>query len=89
MSTSKYSLLHKIEQAVHDEIISADHNWPDYNSAHEGWGVLMEEVKELTDHVFMKQKNRDLDAMKKEAIQIAAVAIRFARDVCNEEVGRS
>lgn len=59
-----------------------------YNSAHEGYAVIAEELDELWDLVKTKQHNRDLDDMRKEAIQIAAAAIRFAADVCNKEVGR-
>lgn len=69
------------------ELAVAD-NWPPYNSAHEGYGVLLEEVDELWDHVKTNQKRRDIGAMRKEALQIAACAIRFARDVCTEKVAR-
>lgn len=58
------------------------------NSAHEGYGVMLEEFEELKAHVFTNQKRRDLDAMRKEAIQVAAMAMRFAADICNEERGR-
>lgn len=58
------------------------------NSAHEGFAVLAEEVDELWDHVKMKQKNRDLNEMRKEAIQVAAMAVAFAAEVCNETRGR-
>ena len=59
------------------------------NSAHEGFGVIYEEfIVELGAHVWTKQKNRDLAAMRKEAIQVAAMAIRFAAEVCTEERGR-
>jgi len=75
-------------EPVIEQIQFADDNWPKYNSAHEAMGVLLEEVDELWDHVKVKQKRRDIGAMRKECLQIAAVAIRFARDVCNEEVGR-
>lgn len=62
--------------------------WPPYNSAHEGFAVILEEVDELKAHVWMNQKRRDLAAMRKEAVQIAACALRFAIEVCGEERGR-
>ena len=70
------------------EALMASESWPPFNSAHEGYAVLLEEVDELWDHVKTKQKLRDIEAMKKEAIQVAAMALRFAIDVCNEETGR-
>lgn len=62
--------------------------WPAMNSAHEGLGVLLEEVDELRAHVYTNQRRRDLPAMYKEAIQVAAMGLRFATDVCNEQRGR-
>lgn len=73
---------------VKEELVYAIGYWPAMNSAHEGYSVLLEEVDELWAHVKTKQKNRDLSAMKKEAVQVAAMAIRFAIEVCNEERGR-
>lgn len=73
---------------VEAEVASATAFWPAMNSAHEGYGVLMEEVDELWDHVKVKQKNRDLVAMRKEAIQVAAMAVRFAAEVTDEVGGR-
>jgi hypothetical protein len=61
--------------------------WPPMNSAHEGFSVLNEEVDELWEHVKVNQKRRDVAAMRKEAIQIAAMAIRFAWDVCDNGRG--
>lgn len=63
-------------------------NWPPFNSAHEGFAILLEEVEELKQHVFTNQKKRDLGDMRKEAIQVAAMAMRFAAEVCSEEKGR-
>ena len=73
---------------ITDEIASARANWPAFNSAHEGFAVLLEEVDELKAHVWTNQKRRDLRAMQKEAIQVAAMAIRFAEEVCGEDTGR-
>ena len=70
------------------EYTQARANWPQFNSAHEGFAVLLEEVDELKAHVWAKQKNRDLAAMRKEAIQVAAMAMRFAVEVCDETNGR-
>lgn len=54
-----------------------------FNGSHEGYAVILEEVEELWAEV--KKKNRDHDAMKKECIQIAAMAIKFAEDICNPQ----
>lgn len=70
------------------EVETAVDKWPPLNSAHEGYGVLKEEVDELWDCVKVKQCNRDLSEMKKEAIQVAAMAVRFAIEVCDEINGR-
>lgn len=70
------------------ELARAQHHWPPFNSAHEGYAVLLEEVDELWEHVKTNQRKRDLRAMRKEALQVAAMALRFAIEVCNDEVGR-
>jgi NTP pyrophosphatase (non-canonical NTP hydrolase) len=80
--------LDKIIETVKCEVKHATSLWPGFNSAHEGYAVLAEEVDELWDHVKKNQKRRDIDAMRKEAIQVAAMAIRFAHDICDEINGR-
>lgn len=74
--------------AAVEEAHGAARKWPPFNSAHEGYAVLAEEVDELWDHVKTNQKRRDLAAMRAEAIQVAAMALRFVVDVCDEERGR-
>lgn len=66
------------------EIEMATEKFPAMNSHHEGFAILKEEVDELWDWVKKKPEARDLNAMRKEAIQIAAMAIRFIADTCYE-----
>lgn len=71
-----------------EEVERATSKWPTFNSAHEGFAVLKEEVDELWRHVMTNQTKRDLAEMQKEAIQVAAMALRFACEVADEERGR-
>ena len=56
-----------------------------FNSAHEGYGVLAEEVEELWEEIRKKRSMRDKGRMWNEAKQVAAVAMRFMVDLCTEE----
>jgi hypothetical protein len=56
-----------------------------FNSAHEGYSVILEELDELWDEV--RKKVRDKQRMNEECVQIAASAIRFILDVCKEDNG--
>jgi hypothetical protein len=69
--------------AVEKECLRACIRYPRFHSAHEGYAVLLEEVEELWDEVKKSPKKRDPAAMREEAIQVAAMALRFLVDVCN------
>ena len=73
---------------IEAEVSLAASMWPAQNSAHEGFAVLLEEVDELKAHVWTNQGRRDLAAMRREAIQVAAMAVRFVHDVCDGGRGR-
>jgi hypothetical protein len=62
------------------ELRKATGSHPGFNSAHEGYAVILEEMDELRAEVW--KRNREVDLMRKEAVQVAAMAIRFLIDVC-------
>jgi hypothetical protein len=53
-----------------------------FNSAHEGYAVILEELDELWEEVRKKSRERDPEKLRKEAIQVAAMGVRFVLDVC-------
>lgn len=88
--------LDEAKYLIEHEHNSASVKFPPFNSAHEGFAVLKEEVDELWEEV-KKNPNKDpyrttqLDGthdgdarrrakMRAEAIQVAAMAIRFITD---------
>lgn len=52
----------------------AERRWGPFTSAHEGYGVLCEEVNELLDAIHAN----DREAVEREACQVSAVALRLA-----------
>lgn len=77
-----------IASEVKDELLRAMDNFAPFNSAHEGHSVIEEEFDELWDEIKLKQGARDVEAMRKEAIQVAAMAMRFIHDVCDKGQGQ-
>lgn len=67
------------------ELEQARTNHVPLNSAHEGYAVILEEVEELKSEVFWGRKTRSdekwVQEMKKEAVQVAAMALRFLLDI--------
>ena len=65
---------------IRQEFERATEKHKTFNSAHEGYAVLLEEVDELWEEVKKKYEKRDGTKMRKEAVQVAAMAIRFIVD---------
>jgi glutamyl-tRNA reductase len=84
---SKPSLQEVIDEIML-EVCRAESLHEPMNSAHEGYAVIKEEFDELWEHVMMKQKNRNIEEMRKEAIEVAAMSVRFIRDICDGGRGR-
>lgn len=66
------------------ELAKAAERFPAFNSPHEGWAVIREELEELWEHV---RSNTGRYSARSEAIQVAAMALRYAADLC--DVGAS
>lgn len=54
---------------------------PRLNSAHEAYAVILEELEEFWSEVMKKSRDRSIDAMRTELIQIAAMACRTIIDL--------
>lgn len=63
------------------EVRRAEAKHKPMNSPHEGWSVIFEEVEELREHV-RGDTGRGTEA-RKEAIQIAAMGLRYALNLCD------
>lgn len=74
--------LDEIFLSVHYELAIARETYTAFNSAHEGYAILLEEVDELWTEVKKRPDAVDKAKMRAEAIQVAAMALRFIVDVC-------
>lgn len=76
---------YRYAKAAHDaleEVDRAKKKFPaDFNSVHEGYAVILEETDELWDEC--KQKTIDVNKMRKEAVQCAAMCLRFIAELSN------
>lgn len=72
-----------ITSEVHAETLRAMGKFPPFNSNHEGWAVIKEELDELWDEV--KKADPHDPVAREEAIQVAAMAVRFVHDLCDAD----
>lgn len=69
---------------VVDELENANNKFALFNSSHEGYAVLLEEVDELWDEIKNNKDPMSIMNQKKEAVQIGAMAIKFLMSCCKE-----
>ncbi len=78
---SDVAAMQHVLQLVGLEVMRAKAKFQRFNSAHEGYAVLKEEVDEMWDDV---KRNRKPESLQ-EAIQVAAMAVRFVLDLAVPE----
>ena len=74
------SLIDSTLSLVKNEILKARKQHPkDYNSCHEGYAIISEELDELWDEIKIKESREEYSKFKirNEAIQVACTTIRF------------
>lgn len=72
---------------IRKEVERAESKHAPMNSAHEGYAVLLEEVEELKAEVFKGGREpRNWYAMRAEAIETAAMAVRLIKDVIEPKI---
>lgn len=82
---SDFELTKRIDDALtvmRGELIKAMTKHGPMASPHEGHGVIREELDELWDHV--KADTGRTPKARKEAMQIAAMGLRYALDLCDD-----
>lgn len=68
--------------AILMEVLTATRRWGPFHSAHEGYGIILEEVDELWDAVRLNQSKPDRKSrLRAESTQVAAMALRFMMDI--------
>lgn len=73
--------LRRFYRDVDRELTRAMERYPRLNSAHEAYAIILEELEELWQEIKVKQAHHNRTAMRKEAVQVAAMLTRFVIDV--------
>jgi len=81
MITRQWGVLPPVFDEVFKELAKARATHAPMNSHHEGYAVILEET--ATENQSLREQKRL--RMRKEAIQVAAMAVRFIEDVCDKD----
>lgn len=77
--------LRRLGEELADEAYAAAVEFPPFHSTHEGLAIIREEYLELEREVFKKQSEYDRVMMRKEAVHLGAMALRFIYDLLEEK----
>lgn len=81
MTTEEEKLLETLLDSVRDAVTIETAKYGIFNTTHEAYGILLEEVDELWEEIKKKRRDRNMQNMHEEALQIASIAVRFALDM--------
>ena len=91
MTTPALPVVDRVEAAA-TEVIAELHRamakFGPFKNGHEGYAVILEEVDELWDEIKNNKRPDHVERQRKEAIQIAAMALRFVVDLGDLESTR-
>jgi len=65
------------------ELLSSHQHEKKFHSAHEAYGVILEELDEVWEIVKLKRRDRSPSKLRKELIQLAAMAIKGIQSIEN------
>lgn len=71
----------QIQEEIDKELTKARNKHKPYNSHHEAYAVILEELDEYWEEVRKKTEKRDAIKCRRELIQVATTAIRAIEDL--------
>jgi hypothetical protein len=84
---NEHEHIDRIAEEACQELKRATAKFGMFASSHEGYAVIKEEFDELWDEIKKQYDVRTRENMRKEALQVAAMAMRFVMDICDGENG--
>jgi len=73
----------KLAEEIDDEIGRAQRHGVKFASLHEAYAVILEELDEVWDATRLKKRDRKADDLKKELVQLAAMAVKAIHSMDN------
>jgi len=85
MKSKDHERLYTVLEGIENEIDDALGTWGDFQSLHEGYAVLLEELDELWIEIKKKVADRDYDNLYIEAVQVSAMAAMLAMTILEQK----
>lgn len=73
----------ELAEAIDNELMASFRHGKTFATLHEAYAVILEELDEIWDVTRQKKRDRDAEALRKELIQLAAMAIKAVKSMEN------